>query len=59
MPTSNDEVKKIVRIINAHVDRETAMKITEQLYEEVGRHTENESLKVSLQMLYTIYKRND
>ena len=55
MPTSNDEAKKIVEIINAYVSLDTAKDITKRLDEEVGRHTDNDSLKVSLQMLRKLY----
>ena len=55
MPTSNDEAKKIVEIINAYVSLDIAKEITKRLDEEVGRHTNNDSLKVSLQMLRKLY----
>lgn len=55
MPTSNDEAKKIVEIINAYVSLDVAKEITKRLDKEVGRHTDNDSLKVSLQMLRKLY----
>ena len=55
MPTSNDEAKKIVEIINEFVTVDTARKIATRLYEEVGKHTDNESLAVSLKMLQALY----
>ena len=56
MPTNNDEARQIVGIINEFVDEETAKAITARLYEQVGRHTENESLAVSLEMLKALYE---
>ena len=56
MPTNNDEARQIVSIINEFIDEETAKAITARLYEQVGRHTENESLAVSLEMLKALYE---
>ena len=47
--------KKIVEIINEFVTVDTARKIATRLYEEVGKHTDNESLAVSLKMLQALY----
>jgi len=55
MPTSSDEARKIVEIINEYLDAETGKAVTSRLYEEVGKHTNNASLKVSLQMLKSLY----
>jgi hypothetical protein len=56
MPTNNDEARQIVGIINEYIDEETAKAITARLHEQVGRHTENESLAVSLEMLKALYE---
>ena len=56
MPTSEDEARKIQEIINDFLTVEQAEEITSRLDEEVGRITENDSLKVSLNMLKELYK---
>jgi hypothetical protein len=59
MPTSNDEAKRICDIINDFLSEEQALEITRRLDEEVGIHTDNDSLKVSLRMLRGLYERED
>ena len=44
MPTSQQEAERIVSIIGEYIDYETAAAIMHKLYDEVGQHTENESL---------------
>ena len=56
MPTSNDEAKNIVSIMNEYLTPEDAQSITRRLDEEVGRKSDNDSLKVSLQMLRALYE---
>ena len=56
MPTSNDEAKNIVSIMNEYLTPEDAQSITRRLDEEVGRESDNDSLKVSLQMLRALYE---
>ena len=58
MPTNNEEARRIVEIINTFVTFDTARKIPATLYEEVGQHTENESLAISLKMLKELYEVN-
>ena len=58
MPTNNEEARRIVEIINTFVTFDTARNITATLYEEVGQHTENESLAISLKMLKELYEVN-
>ena len=55
MPTNDHEARQIVGIINEFMDVSTAKKITTRLYEQVGQHTENESLAISLKMLKALY----
>ena len=55
MPTSINEAKKIQEIMNDYLTLEQAKEITTRLDEEVGRETENDSLKVSLHMLRALY----
>ena len=57
MPTSQQEAERIVSIIGKYIDYETAAAIMHQLYDEVGQHTETESLAVSLQMLSEAYSQ--
>ena len=55
MPTSSDEARKIQQIINDYLTPDQAKEITKRLDEEVGQKTDNDSLKVSLQMLRDLY----
>jgi len=56
MPTSNDEAKNIVSIMNEYLTTEDAQSITRRLDEEVGQKSDNDSLKISLQMLRALYE---
>ena len=56
MPTSNDEARKIVSIMNEYLSDSDAQSITRRLDEEVGQTSDNDSLKVSLQMLRALYE---
>ena len=56
MPTSNDEARNIVKIMNEYLTPEDAKGITRRLDEEVGQKSDNDSLKVSLQMLRALYE---
>ena len=56
MPTSNDEAKNIVRIMDDYLTPQDAQNITRRLDEEVGQKSDNDSLKVSLQMLRALYE---
>ena len=56
MPTSNDEARKIVSIMNEYLSDSDAQSITRRLDEEVGQASDNYSLKVSLQMLRALYE---
>lgn len=56
MPTSNDEARNIVRIMNEYLTPQDAQNITRRLDEEVGQKSDNDSLKVSLQMLRALYE---
>ena len=56
MPTSNDDARKIVSIMNEYLSDSDAQSITRRLDEEVGQASDNDSLKVSLQMLRALYE---
>ena len=56
MPTSNDEARKIVSIMNEYLSDSDAQSITRGVDEEVGQASDNDSLKVSLQMLRALYE---
>jgi len=56
MPTSNDEARNIVIIMNDFLSPEDAKNITRRLDEEVGQQSDNDSLKVSLKMLRALYE---
>lgn len=56
MPTSNDEARNIVRIMNDFLSPEDAKAVTQRLDDEVGQKSDNDSLKVSLKMLRALYE---
>tara|TARA_R110002020_G_scaffold212028_3_gene418422 strand:- start:1190 stop:1366 length:177 start_codon:yes stop_codon:yes gene_type:complete len=56
MPTSNDEARNIVGIMNEFLSPEDAKTITQRLDDEVGKKSDNDSLKVSLKMLRALYE---
>jgi hypothetical protein len=58
MPTSDGEARKIQEIINDFLTRDQAVEITKRLYEEVGKNTDNDSLKTSLMMLKYLYDKD-
>ena len=57
MPTSQREAAKIFEIINDFLSIEDAKIITARRDEEVGKVTDNNSLKVSLSMLSQLYEQ--
>jgi len=59
MPTSNDEARQIVGIINDFIESAVAQTLTQRLHDEVGQHTDNESLAISLEMLRDLYNSSD
>ena len=55
MPTSVEEANSIMEIMDDFLSPEQAKEITKRLEEEVGKETDNDSLKVSLEMLKSLY----
>jgi len=55
MPTSDQEAAHIHEIINDYLTPQQAKSITQRLEAEVGQHTDNSSLKISLEMLKALY----
>jgi hypothetical protein len=55
MPTSKEEAANIFRIVNDYIGPKVAKELTKRLDSEVGKHTSNSSLKVSLKMLSDLY----
>jgi|19_taG_2_1085344.scaffolds.fasta_scaffold00430_19 hypothetical protein len=55
MPTSETEAQKIVEIMAKYLSCENAKAITEELEREVAQHTDNDSLRISLEMLKALY----
>lgn len=53
MPTSVNEATTIVKITQEFLPLEKAVEFAVRLDEEVGQHTDNSSLKVTLRMLRT------
>jgi len=56
MQTSREEAARICEIIDDFLTEEEAKAITVRLDEEVGKDTDNDSLKVSLSMLRGLYE---
>jgi len=56
MPTSDNEARNIQEILNDFLTIDQAKEITTRLDEEVGKNTDNDSLKVSLSMLRRLYE---
>ena len=57
MPTSREEAHSIVEILDEYLDETQARELTARLEQEIGRKTDNDSLKVSLEMLKALYSR--
>ena len=56
MPTSKREAAKIKQIMDECLDFDKSKEITSRLYEEVGKDTDNDSLKTSLFMLKRLFE---
>ena len=56
MPTSVQEANSIVEIMDDFLDADDARELTARLEQEIGQDTDNDSLKVSLEMLRELYK---
>ena len=56
MPTSVEEANSIMEIMDDFLDADDARELTARLEHEVGRGTDNGSLKTSLEMLKELYK---
>ena len=59
MPTSKDEAKRIAEIFDEYLERDDVAEIAERLHQEVGKPSDNVSLKVSLQMMDAIYNKKE
>lgn len=57
MPTSTQEANSIVEILDEFLDSDQARELTARLEQEIGQKTENDSLKVSLEMLKALYSK--
>ena len=55
MPTSQQEAVRIQEIINDYLNEGEAREISIRLDEEIGQHTSNDSLRISLSMLRKLY----
>jgi len=56
MPTSIEEANSIMEIMDDFLDADDARELTARLEHEVGQGTDNDSLKVSLEMLKELYR---
>ena len=59
MAASNSDVSKMVAIICEELDSETAALLANRLYEEVGQHSKNGSLKATLKKLHKAMEENN
>jgi hypothetical protein len=57
MPTSEQEAFSIVEMLDEYLDEGQARELTARLEQEIGQKTENDSLKVSLEMLKALYSK--
>ena len=57
MPTSDSEAQQITKIISEYLGPRVAAELTERLHKEVGKNTDNESLRISLEMLFTLCRQ--
>jgi len=57
MPTSKQEAHSIVEILDEYLDEGQARELTARLEQEIGQKTDNDSLKVSLEMLKALYSK--
>ena len=57
MPTSQQEAFSIVEILDEYLDEGQARELTARLEQEIGQKTDNDSLKVSLEMLKALYSK--
>jgi len=57
MPTSTQEANSIVEILDEYLDETQARELTARLEQEIGQKTDNDSLKVSLEMLKALYSK--
>tara|TARA_B110001454_G_scaffold202383_1_gene209451 strand:+ start:100 stop:597 length:498 start_codon:yes stop_codon:yes gene_type:complete len=57
MPTSQEEAFSIVEILDEYLDERQARELTARLEQEIGQKTDNDSLKVSLEMLKALYSK--
>jgi hypothetical protein len=57
MPTSQEEAFNIVEILDEYLDENQARELTARLEQEIGQKTENDSLKISLEMLKALYSK--
>ena len=56
MPTSREEADKIYSIVNEYLEPDMSRELTKRLDEEVGKESNNESLRISLAMLRALYE---
>tara|TARA_R110002020_G_scaffold233314_1_gene445131 strand:+ start:120 stop:608 length:489 start_codon:yes stop_codon:yes gene_type:complete len=57
MPTSVQEANSIVELLDEYLDEAQARELTARLEQEIGQKTDNDSLKVSLEMLKALYSK--
>ena len=56
MPTSREEADKIYSIVNEYLGPDMSRELTKRLDEEVGKESDNDSLRISLAMLRALYE---
>ena len=55
MPTSMNEAERIVSIISEYIEPQVAKELMGRLFKEVGAPSDNDSLRISLKMLSSLY----
>ena len=55
MPTSMNEAERIVSIISEYIEPQVAIDLLGRLFKEVGEPSDNDSLRISLRMLSSLY----
>ena len=55
MPPSINEAERIVSIISEYIEPQVAKELMGRLFKEVGAPSDNDSLRISLKMLSSLY----
>ena len=59
MPTSMNEAERIVSIISEYIEPQVAKELMGRLFKQVGEPSDNDSLRISLRMLSSLYDSHE